>query len=177
MPRFISFFIISPAFMPSLWDRSPTLMASDIFITLLAAFGTVISVFLSSLSGDGGLILSNFSSLSNLPLLPKGPFLSYCFFLAGLCAATIFISFLTCFSSGIFSIGIIGAVWVSLDSAEGISVLAGGAAFSSFSIITAVDAFSFSSIRRAGFLPVFSPLTAFLPPIDLIGVFFTCSDI
>src|SRR3990172_8996598 len=89
----MSFFIISPAFTPTLRERSPTLMASDIFITLFAAFGTVISVFLSSLSLEGGLTLLNFSSLSNLLRLPKGPLFSYCFFLAGFSWAVIFISF------------------------------------------------------------------------------------
>src|SRR3990172_6695093 len=156
----MSFFIMSPAFTPTLWERSPTLMASDIFITLFAAFGTVISVFLSSLSLEGGLTLLNFSSLSNLLRLPKGPLFSYCFFLAGFSWAVIFISFLMCIclSSGIpaggtevsgTTTGPVPAIWsISFNPAAVVSAAWTG---------TAV--FSLSACRGA-ILPAFFPRQA-----------------
>ncbi len=54
-PSPISFFINSLAFTPSLWERSAMDIASAILKTLLAAFGTVISVFLSCLVSESWL--------------------------------------------------------------------------------------------------------------------------
>ncbi len=166
----MSFFIISPAFTPTLCERSPTLMASDIFITLFAAFGTVISVFLSSLSLEGGLTLLNFSSLSNLLRLPKGPLFSYCFFLAGFSWAVIFISFLMCIclSSGILAggtevsgttTGPVPAIWsISFNPA---------AVSNFFSVVSAAGTAGFAAVFslsacRGAILPTFFPLAGFI---------------